>query len=314
MSGEAHLAMGGGEEFDAIRRMLSTWGAKARGIGDDAAVLEVPRGEKLVVSTDAAVEDVHFKRPWLSAMEIGARAASAALSDLAAMAATPRGLLLAVGLPADWHGDLEDIARGVGMSADYSGCPIIGGNLSASHVLSLTITVLGSTSQPLHRNGARPGDVIFVTGQLGGPRAALAAFTNGTRPAPAHRMRFASPKARLRESYWLAARGARAAIDISDGLVADAEHIALASGVSIEIDDRAVPLMDGVGIADALASGEEYELLVAMPQASVVDVRGFAGEFGIPLTAIGVVTTVGDRPVTTNGTRATAPRGHDHLA
>jgi thiamine-monophosphate kinase len=305
--------MGGGAEFDAIRRMLETWGAKARGIGDDAAVLDIPAGERLVVSTDASVEDVHFRRPWLSAMEIGARATSAALSDLAAMAATPRGLLLAMAVPPDWRGELEDIARGVGRSAERAQCPIVGGNISSSSVLSLTITVLGSTEHPLHRDRARDGDIIFVTGMLGGPQAAVAAFMAGRVPGPDYRARFASPTARVREARWLADRGAHAAIDISDGLLADAAHVAVASNVTLDVDADAVPRMDGVSVEDALVGGEEYELLVSAPPSAAIDVDAFQREFGIPLTAIGVVTLAGAPSVTTNGTRAAAARGHDHL-
>ena len=101
-----HLAMGDGAEFDAIRSMLAVWGSQAVAIGDDAAVLSVPEGEKLVVSTDATMENVHFLAEWLGADEIGARAAAAALSDLAAMSATPRGLVLALGVPERWRDEL----------------------------------------------------------------------------------------------------------------------------------------------------------------------------------------------------------------
>ena len=103
-----HLALGAGDEFDAIRAMLRVWGARATGIGDDAAVLSVPEGELLVVSTDATFEGVHFKRGWLTSREIGARATAAALSDLAAMAARPVGLLLALGVSSEWRGDVAD--------------------------------------------------------------------------------------------------------------------------------------------------------------------------------------------------------------
>ncbi|MFL5606761.1 MAG: AIR synthase related protein, partial [Gemmatimonadaceae bacterium] len=101
-----NIPLGPGAEFDAIRDMLAQWGDRARGIGDDAATLDVPRGEMLVASTDASVEGVHFMRDWLSPGEIGGRAAAAALSDLAAMAARPLGLLLAFGVPDDWRGQL----------------------------------------------------------------------------------------------------------------------------------------------------------------------------------------------------------------
>ena len=143
MTRAPHLAMGEGPEFDAIRRLLANWGSAASGIGDDAAVLDLPADERLVVSTDASIEGVHFRREWMSAEEVGARAAAAALSDLAAMGAMPRGLLLALGVPEGWRAELDALAQGVGAVASAAGCPIIGGNVSAASELSLTITVLG---------------------------------------------------------------------------------------------------------------------------------------------------------------------------
>ena len=124
---EPHLTLGTGAEFDAIRAMLHEWGPRASGIGDDAAVLDVPAGKRLVVSTDATFEGVHFHREWLSAEEIGARAATAALSDLAAMAAEPLGLLLALGVPESWQQELAELARGVGNPAGYAGGGAVGG-------------------------------------------------------------------------------------------------------------------------------------------------------------------------------------------
>jgi len=310
----SHLEMGAGAEFDAIRGLLAAWGAQAAGIGDDAAVLAIPAGERLVVSTDASVENVHFRREWMTAEEIGGRAAAAALSDLAAMGATPRGLLLALNIPELWRPELEPLARGVGTVAASAGCPIIGGNVSAAGELSLTITVLGSAVQPLTRSGARDGDIIFVTGRLGGSGAALRALLAGEKPAVAHRARFVAPVPRLREARWLAEHGAHAVIDISDGLVADASHLARASGVSLSLDERAVPCVSGVSVEDALASGEEYELLVAVPPASDIRADEFEREFGLPLTAIGVVSAPGASAVTLRGSRAVGSRGHDHLS
>ncbi|MDB4882941.1 MAG: thiamine-monophosphate kinase, partial [Gemmatimonadetes bacterium] len=216
--------MGDGAEFDAIRRLLAIWESQAIGIGDDAAIVDIPAGERLVVSTDAAVENVHFRRAWLSAEEIGARATAAALSDLAAMAATPRGLLLALALPDHWRAELDALARGVGRVASATGCPIVGGNITRAAELSLTLTVLGSAVHPLERAGAVVGDDVYVTGTLGGPGAALRSWLAGGIPSPEDRARFASPMPRLHEARWLAALGAHAAIDISDGLLGDAAH------------------------------------------------------------------------------------------
>jgi thiamine-monophosphate kinase len=310
----AHLQLGDGDEFDAIRAMLREWGARAVGIGDDAAVLAVPVGERLVASTDASVEGVHFRREWLSAREIGARATAAALSDLAAMAAAPLGLLLAIGVPRDWRGELDSIARGVGEMASSMSCPIVGGNVTRASELSLTITVLGSTAHPLRRDGAREGDMLFVTGALGGPGAALDAMLRGEQPLDAHRARFTSPRPRIAEARWLAERGARAAIDISDGLGADAGHLASASGVRIELALERIPRVDGVTAVVAGASGEEYELLVAFAPDVMPDTEVFRDTFGLALTPVGIAMRgSGAELVPTDG-RVDQPRGHDHLS
>ncbi|MDB4881599.1 MAG: thiamine-monophosphate kinase [Gemmatimonadetes bacterium] len=308
----AHLALGEGDEFDAIRAMLRVWGAKATGIGDDAAVLTTPAGERLVVSTDASVEGVHFRRDWLSPREIGARATAAALSDLAAMAAAPLGMLLALGVPRAWHAELDELARGVGEMASSVGCPIVGGNVTRASELSLTITVLGSTVRPLTRDGVRVGDVLFVTGSLGAPGAALHALLRGEPPRAEDRARFASPKPRIAEARWLAERGARAAIDISDGIVADAGHMASASGVRLEIER--LPCVPHVTMEEAATSGEEYELLVAFAPEALPDVEAFRDAFDLELTRIGEAMH-GDGAVLVGPSgRVDLPRGHDHLS
>jgi thiamine-monophosphate kinase len=311
---EPHLPLGSGAEFDAIRAMLHEWGPRASGIGDDAAVLDVPSGQRLVVSTDASFEGVHFRREWLSGQEIGARAVTAALSDLAAMAAAPLGLLLALGVPESWQQELDEIARGVGHAAGDADCPIVGGNLTRARELSLTITVLGAAERPLRRDAAREDDIVFVTGRLGGSGAALHALQAGRVPDAEHMSRFASPRARLREARWLAAAGARAAIDVSDGLGADLTHLARASGVTIELEVDRIPCVDGIQPADALASGEEYELVAAVPPDAPPDTGAFEARFGIPLTRIGVARPASGEPVRAIGARVDPARGHDHLS
>jgi thiamine-monophosphate kinase len=309
-----HLELGGRREFDIIRSMLGVWGPNAHGIGDDAAVLAVPDGQRLIASTDASFEGVHFRREWLRPREIGARAAAAALSDLAAMAATPLGLLLALALPQSWLPEIEEVARGVGEMASRTRCPIVGGNLARADVLSLTITVLGSAVNPLARAGARAGDALYVTGLLGGSVSALQALMRGTPVRDVDRQRFAAPRPRIDEARWLAERGASAAIDISDGLLADAGHVAAASGVAIELDPTRYPCVDGVSPAVAAWSGEEYELLVAFPPNFVPDVDAFRARFGLPLTAIGRVAHGEGVRERGSAVRVEFPGGHDHFS
>lgn len=304
--------LGDGAEFDTIRDFIKRWGAASTGIGDDAATLEIPRGERLVVSVDAFIAGRHFEPAWITPQEIGYRAAAAALSDLAAMAALPLGILFAVNCPDDWRDRLGDIADGVAEAALSVETTIRGGNVAAAGELSITTTVMGHAFEPLARRGAAVGDRVYVTGQLGGPGAAVVAWKSGREPTAIARSRFAHPIPRIREARWLASNGATACIDISDGLMADARHIAAASGRHIEIGLGRLPAIDGVSVREAAASGEEYELLVTAP---TLDVAAFAAEFGLPLTEIGAV-VAGSPGVTAleGGARVAAVQGHDHFS
>lgn len=303
--------MGPGGEFDLVREMLARWGDIAVGVGDDAAVLDVPAGERLVVSTDASVERVHFRRDWMSPAEIGYRSTAAALSDLAAMAALPLGLVVALALPPEWTGAIGDLAEGIGEAARENGCPIVGGNLSRASELSITTTVFGSARRPLTRAGARAGDRVYVTGTLGAPLVALAALQRGETLSGPARARLVRPDPRIEEARWLVERGATAAADVSDGLLADLGHIAAASGVHIAVELDAVPSMPGVSPEDAARSGEEYELALT----GRIDARAFRERWGIPLTPIG---SVAEGPpgveATIAGRRVAPPKGHDHFS
>jgi thiamine-monophosphate kinase len=313
---DRNLELGPGAEFDTVRSMLSRWGALAHGVGDDAALLDVPAGSRLAVSTDTSVENVHFRREWLSAEEIAYRAVAASLSDLAAMAATPLGIVIALTLTPEWRAQVERLADGFAAASRAFGAPIVGGDLTAGSELAIGVTVLGVVEHALSRSGARAGDVLWVTGRLGGPLLALRALEQGRAPLPEHRDRFARPVPRLREGRWLAAHGATAAIDCSDGIAADASHLAAASGVVMVLDLDRLPLVAGASARDAAQSGEEYELVVTAP--GELDHRAFEREFGVPLTAVGrveaaggggagVETLAGGRPVP-------VPRGHNHFS
>jgi thiamine-monophosphate kinase len=302
--------LGPGAEFDAIRSLLDRWGPLTVGIGDDAAVLDLPRGDRLVVSVDSAVENLHFRRGWFTAREIGNRAVVAALSDLAAMAARPLGVLVAFAVPDSWREELPGLGDGVGAAVAAAGTVIRGGNITAAAEMSITTTVLGTVFQPLERRGARAGDRVYVTGALGGPRAALRSLAQGAPPG-VHRERLVSPAARIHEARWLAERGASAAIDISDGLVADLRHLAAASSVGITLDAARLPCAAGVDIETALVSGEEYELVVTAP--APFDVAAFERRFSLPLTEIGAVSAMRPGEVRVIGARVAGAVGHDHF-
>jgi len=293
--------------------MITRWGPFVDGIGDDAAILSGISGGSLVVSTDTAVENVDFRRGWLDPREIGYRATAGALSDLAGMGATPIGILLAMTLPDDWRKDIDAIAEGVGDAVKESSTQIVGGDLSAGRDLSFTITVLGVADRPLRRSDALAGDRVYVTGELGGPAAALAAISSGRTPEPEHRARFAHPVPRLREARWLASHGATAGTDISDGLAADLANIAAASGVCISLSLDRIPRIKGVdGGRDAAESGEEYELAVTASRE--LDTRAFHDEFGIRLTEVGAVEA--GRPIVRvfdRGAPVPTPPGYMHF-
>ncbi|HTO73748.1 MAG TPA: AIR synthase related protein, partial [Gemmatimonadales bacterium] len=174
--------LGPGKEFDAIRRIAATLGAAATGLGDDCAFLEVG-GAQLAISTDSCVERVHFRREWLTLQEVGWRATAAALSDLAAVGAGEPRVLAALTVPD--RNEAEPLMTGVGAAAVSVGGLVIGGNVTHGRDLSLTITVVGTVGHPVRRSGAHPGDGLWVTGQLGMPRAALQTWFHGGIPPEA---------------------------------------------------------------------------------------------------------------------------------
>jgi thiamine-monophosphate kinase len=307
------VALAGGAEFDAIRAVRARWGERARGLGDDAAIVALSRGDRLVASVDAAVEGRHFRREWLTPREIGYRAAAAALSDLAAMAAEPTGMLVALVVPDSWRAELLDVADGIGDAAELAHAPILGGNISGGGELSITTTVLGAAFTPLARAGARAGDRVYVTGTLGAPAEAIRLLCAGRDPG-AFRDRFAHPVPRITEARWLVRAGASSGVDVSDGLAADLEHLATASGVAMEIDAARVPVVDGVDTARALGSGEEYEMVVTSN--APLDGAAFATRFAIPLTEIGrvVLARSGEPRLRIAGARVADIARYDHFS
>lgn len=307
------VRLGPGNEFDAIRAMAQRWGERARGIGDDAALLDIPPGHRLVVSVDTSIENQHFRRGWLESREIGWRAAASALSDLAAMGASAIGVLMAAGVPSSWRAELAAIADGVGDAADSVGAKVLGGDTSNATELSIAITVLGAAERGIGRGGAQGGDRIYVTGLLGGPMSALRVLQRGARPDPAHRARFARPEPRIGAGQWLAAAGATSMIDISDGLIADAAHLAAASGARFRIELDRLPVLPGIDPRHAAQSGEEYELLLT--SSTPLDVAAFAAKFGVGLTEIGQVDTgSGQVEARYGGRLISLDAGHDHFA
>jgi thiamine-monophosphate kinase len=295
--------LGPGPEFDLIRRFLAAApGAEAAGLlvgpGDDAAVLQ----GGLVISTDMTVEGVHYRREWLSGREVGYRAAAGALSDLAAMAAAPLGVLVSLAVPSADAGDYAaDLMDGVTLAVRAIGGTLLGGDLTrSSGPVVLDVTVLGRADPPVLRSGARPGGGLWVTGRLGAAALAVRRVLAGEPPEPEARERFARPEPRVREALWLSARGVPVAmLDLSDGLLGDAGHLAAASGLAVVLDARAVPVhpvvaraadSDAEALRLAVSGGEDYELCFAADPADGAAVEAdFRAEFGLPLTRVGTL-------------------------
>ena len=272
-------------EFAAISRLEALFRSQGPfvsvGIGDDAAVLE-PAG-RLVWTVDTAVEHVHFERAWLTLAELGWRSFQAAASDVSAMAAAPLAALSSIIFPARFSAaELSQLARGQRAAARALGFQIVGGNLSRGSELSITTTLVGRSARPVLRSDAKPGDELWLCGELGLAAAGLRLLQRGMKRASSSAERrallaFRRPRAQLEAGLGLQHR-AHAAIDISDGLAGDAAHLARASSVRLVIDvalleaalsPALLALAEQLGVPAlelALYGGEDYALLAAGPR------------------------------------------------
>jgi thiamine-monophosphate kinase len=317
-------------EFELIARFIERLPAPGPevlvGSGDDAAV--VGHDGPVVVSVDASVEGVHFERPTFSPEAIGRKALASAISDLAAMAASPRHGYVVVGVPeGEPDSNLLELADGIASVAASEQMAVIGGDLVSSPVLMVSVTAIGAETAdtPLvTRAGARPGDAVVVTGEIGGAAAGLRLLGTEARSDSDKRLieRQLSPTPRVEAGQALARAGATAMIDLSDGLVADANHLARSSGVRIEMDVESVPFQPGAiealsddpreGRISAAGGGEDYELLACLPEEQVSAVSAEIGD-GCGLTRIGTVVE-GEEAVLLDESGGILPvGGFDHL-
>ena len=301
--------MGEFELLARIRERLSPDGPRLRlGSGDDAAIA-VPGGAT-ATSVDALVEGIHFSREHSSLVQIGRKALATALSDLAAMGAEPGEAYVVLGVPVDLdeEGCLE-LLDGLAEVAATTGTSLAGGDLTRAPNLTLATTVVGHAPDPadlVTRGGARPGDVLALTGELGGAAAGLLVLERpelaanlDAAAAGRLRERQLDPQPRIAAGRALAAAGATAMIDLSDGLGGDARHVATASGAALHIEAAALPLADGIAAVAAAArqeplelavsAGEDYELLATLPAERFEEARATVGEDGLALTQIGEV-------------------------
>jgi thiamine-monophosphate kinase len=316
---------GAGDEFAVIGRLRAAFESAARTapgsavprpgetwIGDDAAVVVVDTG-RVVVATDSVVEGVHVEPGLSGPADVGYKALMASLSDLAAMGASPSCAVVAVTAPSGC--DLDGLGEGLAAAARDAACPVVGGDLSGGPVLVVTATVLGALgggdgTGPLLRSGALAGDTVFVTGPLGASAAGLRLLragaplgAEGAELADRHRR----PVARLAEGRTARLAGATAAVDVSDGFLADLVHVAEASGVGVALDE--VPVCAGASPEEALDGGEDYELILTTGDPARL-VAAF-GEAGLrPPVAVGRCT--GTPGELTLAGRAVRPAGWRH--
>jgi thiamine-monophosphate kinase len=308
-------------EFSLIQRFLSAF-PRARvpvGPGDDCAVLAPTRGA-LCVTTDAVVEDVHFTRAHFSPEDIGHKALAVNLSDLAAMGAIPRWFVCALALPRTFpERQLLGIARGMSALARAHRIALVGGNFSSARELSITLTAAGELPPgvaPLTRSGARPGDLLYVSGTLGEARLGLEQLRAGQRRTAAIlRQKRPSPRVALGR---LALRHASAALDISDGLAQDLGHLCEASRVGVDMELARLPLSPAVrralGPEGALKGGEDYELLLTIPPARRASFERACARAGERVTPIGKMTAQRNQVIRNGtGTLVRPPEGFNHF-
>jgi thiamine-monophosphate kinase len=295
------------------------------GVGDDAAVVRAPDG-RVVATTDTLIEGRHFRREWSSARDIGGKAAARNLADIAAMGARPTALLVSFAGP----GELEvswvlELVAGIAQESSAAGAAVAGGDTSSADVVMLAVTALGDLAgrDAVTRGGARPGDVVAVTGSLGGAAAGLALLSAGlSQDDPgfeplirAHRR----PRPPYDAGPDAADLGATAMIDVSDGLIADLGHVASASGVQIELRTsaiaaepvapqrllaRAAAVLDGASWQRwVLTGGDDHALVAAFPPDATLPARW---------TIIGQV-SAGDG-ILVDGSRWNEPGGWEHFS
>ena len=272
-------------EFGLIARVvarLENGPTTLLGPGDDSAIVAAPDG-RIVASTDVLVEGRHFRRDWSSGADVGHRAAAANLADIAAMGAVPTALLVGLCAPTDLEVSwAEDLAGGLSDEAAKVGAAVVGGDTSSSPTLTIAVTALGDLGgqAPVLRSGAQPGDVIALAGRIGYAAAGYTVLSRGFRTPKALVEAYRRPAVPYAAGPVAARAGATSMIDVSDGLLADAGHLAHDSGVAIDVRTEALevpePLLAVAAATGAepisfvLGGGEDHSLLATFPDAAAV--------------------------------------------
>jgi len=307
--------------IERIRRLTVRRGTSSlvRGIGDDCAILRVATGHHLLITTDLSIEGVHFRRKWHPAESVGHRCLARGLSDIAAMGGEPLACFLSLGLPARlpqaW---VDGFVRGFERLARRFRLPLAGGDTSAAPRITADIVVAGQipAGRAVLRSGARPGDRIYVTGELGASAAALKRLFAGQRAPSRMKRSVFHPEPRVSIGRRLREKKiASSMIDLSDGLSVDLGHICDESRVGATISARAIPVAHGATLDLALHGGEDYELLFTAGPRITVPAR----IAGVKVTEIGRIHARKDYPAAIrilheNGNaRTLEPQGWEHF-
>jgi thiamine-monophosphate kinase len=326
-----------GEVIRGIRRQAGGGGGVLVGIGDDCAVLRPSPGHVLVATTDLLLEDVHFRRRHAEPADVGWKSLAVNLSDVAAMGAEPRWALVALACPpAVSMDEIEAFYEGLRGVATLHGVSVVGGDTSASPAgWVVNVTLLGETAHaPLLRSGARPGDLVAVTGPLGRSAAGLAVLEAPGAPAGVAAEHLADvtaahlrPLPRVAEGRWLAAAGGVSAMmDLSDGLATDLGHVVEESGVGARVELARVPVSEGTravaaglgrdALAWATGGGEDYELLLTCAPGDFARLTdGLARATGRRLYVVGEITPreAGLRWIDADGRAVPVTPGFEHF-
>jgi len=307
-------------EFGLIQRItqdLPTSAEVVVGTGDDAAVLVTSDGRS-VISVDMLVEGRHFRRDWSTPIDVGRKAAAAALADLAAMGARPVALVVGFGAPADLPAAWAlSCTAGLREEAQDAGAVLVGGDVVQAAQIVISVTVIGALDgrAPVLRSGAKPGDVIALAGRVGWAAAGLALLSRGFRSPKVLVDAQRCPTPPYAAGVAAAIAGATSMIDVSDGLVADARHVAQASGVVMSLDSSVLEVPEQMAATAAayhvdprewsLHGGEDHALLATFPAGSAVPES---------FMVLGTVEASDEPGVVVDGVRATEHGGHRHFA
>ncbi len=300
--------------IDLVRQRAGSNRQTLIGPGDDAAQVKTKDGT-FVVSTDLLIDGRHFRRDWSSATEVGRKAAAANLSDINAMGGVATAITVALGLPADLPASwVLDLAEGFEAECALVGAHVVGGDVTAADQIVIAVTATGDAAHPVRRDGAAPGDVVAFAGELGMAGAGFAALSRGFRSpkaaVDAHRV----PHPPYAAGPQAADAGATAMVDVSDGLLADVGHIAVASGVVIDLETAAFAIPEAVTtVAGALGVDPMQFVLSGGDDYALVATFSSATELPAGWTRIGSVRD-GDHPgVLVDGSTFDGPTGHKHF-